>query len=100
MLATLRSPPLLHVLKALNGYSNNVFHFASDAIGGPSTVQEVARAHVPPELRDEIVIDNGAGAGTTNRLSPRAAVTLLRALVHALAQAGHAPSDLMPVSGV
>jgi D-alanyl-D-alanine carboxypeptidase len=99
-LATLRSPPLLHVLKALNGYSNNVFHFASDAIGGPPTVESVARAHVPPELRDEIVIDNGAGAGTTNRLSPRAAVTLLRALVRALAAAGHAPSDLMPVSGV
>jgi D-alanyl-D-alanine carboxypeptidase/D-alanyl-D-alanine-endopeptidase (penicillin-binding protein 4) len=99
-LVTMRSPPLLHVLKALAGYSNNVFHFASDAIGGPPVVQEVARAHVPPPLRDEIVIENGAGAGTANRLSPRAAVALLRALVRMLDTTHHGPTDLLPVSGV
>ncbi|MEO7435306.1 MAG: D-alanyl-D-alanine carboxypeptidase, partial [Candidatus Binatia bacterium] len=83
-LATYRSPPLLAILKALNGYSNNVFHLASDAIGGPSAVTTIARAAVPAELRDEIVITNGAGAGTTTRISPRAAVALVNALDHEL----------------
>ena len=45
-LVTYRSPPLLAILKALNGYSNNVFHLASDAIGGPAAVEAAARAAV------------------------------------------------------
>ncbi|HZR79836.1 MAG TPA: D-alanyl-D-alanine carboxypeptidase [Candidatus Binatia bacterium] len=98
-LAVLRSPRLLHVVKVLNGYSNNVFHYASDAIGGPSAVEAIARAHVPAEMRDEIVIENGAGAGTTNRLSPRAAVALLDALSAQLAHGGHDLTAALPVSG-
>ncbi len=100
LLVTLRSPILLHVLKTLSGYSNNVYHYASDAIGGPHAVEAIAKAHVPPELRDEIVIDNGAGAGTTNRLSPRVAVALLRALERALVAQHHELVDVLPVSGV
>jgi D-alanyl-D-alanine carboxypeptidase/D-alanyl-D-alanine-endopeptidase (penicillin-binding protein 4) len=99
-LLTYRSPPLLAVLKALNGYSNNVFHFASDAIGGPAAVEAAARAAVAPELRDEIRIANGAGAGTENRLSPRAAVALLGALAQELARHGHVLTDVLPVSGI
>jgi D-alanyl-D-alanine carboxypeptidase len=99
-LAVHRSPPLLHVVKVLGGYSNNVFHYASDAIGGPVAVQSVARAHVPSAMRDEIVIENGAGAGTTNRISPRAAVTLLDALAEELAKSGHGLTDALPVSGI
>ena len=38
-----RSPPLLAILKALDGYSNNVFHLASDVIGGPAAVEAAAR---------------------------------------------------------
>lgn len=99
-IATYRSPPLLAILKALNGYSNNVFHLASDAIGGPSVVTTIARAAVPAELRDEIVITNAAGAGTTNRISPRAAVALLQALAHELARLGHDLTAVLPVSGI
>jgi D-alanyl-D-alanine carboxypeptidase/D-alanyl-D-alanine-endopeptidase (penicillin-binding protein 4) len=95
-----RSPVLLHVVKALDGYSNNVFHYASDAIGGPHAVQAIARAAVPEAMRAEITIDNGAGAGTTNRLSPRAAVALLRALAGELGRQGHGLTDALPVSGV
>jgi D-alanyl-D-alanine carboxypeptidase/D-alanyl-D-alanine-endopeptidase (penicillin-binding protein 4) len=95
-----RSPPLLHVVKACNGFSNNVFHYASDAIGGPHAVEAVARASVAPELRDEITIDNGAGAGTTNRLSPRAAAAILRALDRRVQALGHRITDVLPVSGV
>ncbi|HXJ36378.1 MAG TPA: D-alanyl-D-alanine carboxypeptidase [Candidatus Eisenbacteria bacterium] len=100
LLVTLRSPILLHVLKTLSGYSNNVYHYASDAIGGPHAVETIAKAHVSPELRDQIVIDNGAGAGTTNRLSPRVAVALLRALEHTLVAQHHELVDVLPVSGV
>jgi D-alanyl-D-alanine carboxypeptidase/D-alanyl-D-alanine-endopeptidase (penicillin-binding protein 4) len=99
-LVTHRSPPLLHVVKALNGFSNNVFHYASDTIGGPHAVQAIAREHVPPELRDGIIIDNGAGGGSTNRLSPRAAVVILRALDRYTKSIGHGLVDVMPVSGV
>jgi D-alanyl-D-alanine carboxypeptidase/D-alanyl-D-alanine-endopeptidase (penicillin-binding protein 4) len=95
-----RSPPLLHVVKACNGFSNNVFHFASDAIGGPKTVEAIARANVPAAMRDEITIDNGAGGGTTNRLSPRAAVAILRALDRRVQALGHTITDVLPVSGV
>jgi D-alanyl-D-alanine carboxypeptidase/D-alanyl-D-alanine-endopeptidase (penicillin-binding protein 4) len=95
-----RSPRLLHVVKSLNGYSNNVFHLVSEVIGGPRTVERVARESVAPELRDEIVIENGAGAGTTNRLSPRAAVALLRALSREVERQGHTLTDVLPVSGV
>lgn len=99
-LAVHRSPPLLAVAKTLNGYSNNVFHYASESIGGPHAVEAIARAHVPPAWRDEIVIDNGAGGGSTNRLSPRAAVALVVALGRLLAEQGHTLVDVLPVSGV
>jgi D-alanyl-D-alanine carboxypeptidase/D-alanyl-D-alanine-endopeptidase (penicillin-binding protein 4) len=99
-LLTHRSAPLLHVLKSCDEYSNNVLHFASDAIGGPPAVQAIARDFVPPGLRDEITIDNGAGAGETNRLSPRAATALLRALDQRVHAIGHAITEVLPVSGV
>ena len=100
VLVTHRSPPLLHVLKACNGYSNNVFHYASDTIGGPKAVEALSRDAVPVAFRDEITIDNGAGAGKTNRLSPRAAVAILRALDARTRALGHTITDVLPVSSV
>jgi len=99
-LAVLRSPPLVRVLKWLNDYSNNVFHLASDRIGGPPVVEQLARGHLPPAMRDEVVIDNAAGGGDTNRLSPRAAVVLLRALDAQLARDHLSLVDALPVSGM
>jgi len=95
-----RSPPLLHVVKVMNGYSNNVFHQVSDAIGGPRAVEEAVRARVPGAWRDEVVIDNGAGAGSTNRLSPRATVAILDALQAELRRHGLQLTDVLPVSGI
>jgi D-alanyl-D-alanine carboxypeptidase/D-alanyl-D-alanine-endopeptidase (penicillin-binding protein 4) len=100
LLATYRSPPLLHVVKTCNGYSNNVFHFASDTIGGPHAVEEAMRAHLPADQHGEIRIDNGAGGGTTNRLSPRAAVVVLRALDRYLHGIGRDLTATLPVSAV
>jgi len=99
-LLTYRSPPLLHVVKMLNCYSNNVFHLVSPVVGGPEAVQGFARAHVPEGMRDEITIDNACGGGETNRLSPRAAVALLRALTREVTDEGHLLTDVLPVSGV
>ena len=57
-LVVYRSPPLLAILKALDGYSNNVFHLASDVIGGPAAVEAAARTAVPAALRGDITIKN------------------------------------------
>src|SRR5262249_2164262 len=80
VLAVHRSPPLVRILKWFNDYSNNCVQLLAEHIGGASAVQARARADLPPALRDEVVIDNAAGAGETNRMSPRAAVGLLHAL--------------------
>lgn len=93
------SPPLPRILKELNGYSNNIFHPLSDQVGGPSAVQTLARASVPPAWADEIVLTNAAGAGKTNRLSPRAAVALYEALRRELRRHGLELTDVLPVAG-
>lgn len=95
-----RSPPLVRILKWLNDYSNNVFHLLSDQIGGPAAVELSARARLPPALRGEVIIDNAAGAGDVNRMSPRAAVVILRALEGELARHRLSLTDALPVSGV
>jgi D-alanyl-D-alanine carboxypeptidase/D-alanyl-D-alanine-endopeptidase (penicillin-binding protein 4) len=95
-----RSQPLLPLIKALNDYSNNIFVPFADAAGGAAAVQALARAAVPEEMRSEIVLGDGAGTDPMNRLSPRAAVKLLRALEHELATTGHALFDILPVAGV
>lgn len=95
-----RSERLVPLVKALNGYSNNVFHPLSDAIGGPPAVEATAKAAVPAAMRDEIVLDNGAGAGTTNRLSPRAAAAIVQALDAETRRHGLDLTAVLPVSGV
>ena len=94
------SPPLPRVLKELNGYSNNIFHPLSDRVGGPAAVEKLARSSVPPEFAEEIVITNAAGAGKTNRLSPRAVVALYQALDRELRRHRLRLTDVLPVAGV
>ena len=99
-LAVHHSPPLVRILKWLNDYSNNVFHLVADRIGGPAAVERAARARLPPGLQNEVVIDNAAGAGEVNRMSPRAVVALLRALDRELGRYRLSLPDALPVSGV
>lgn len=94
-----RSPPLRRIVKALNCYSNNVFHLLADTIGGAAAVERVARAAVDVPA-DEIVIDNAAGEGRTNRLSPRAAAAVLVALEDELARHRLTLPDVLPVARV
>src|SRR5262249_39171743 len=100
VLAVHRSPPLVRILKWFNDYSNNVIQLLAERIAGASAVQARARAHLPPELRDEVVIDNAAGGGETNRMSPRAAVGLLHALDAELRRRSLSFVDVLPVSGI
>ena len=87
-------------MKALNSYSNNVFHSLSVTIGGPKEVERVARERIEAGARAGLVIDNAAGAGLTNRMSPRAAADLVRALDREAAEHSLALSNLLPVAGI
>ena len=95
-----RSQPLLSLAKSLNDYSNNIFKPLADAAGGAAAVERLARLEVPAAMRSEIILGDGAGTNARNRLSPRAAVKLLRALERELARSGHALFDILPVAGV
>jgi D-alanyl-D-alanine carboxypeptidase len=95
-----RSPPLLTIVKALNGYSNNVFHPLSDRIGGPKAVETIVREHLPADWQSEVTITNAAGAGETNRLSPRAAVAILVELRKLLRGQGKDLPSVLPVNGL
>jgi serine-type D-Ala-D-Ala carboxypeptidase/endopeptidase (penicillin-binding protein 4) len=95
-----RSQPLLSLVKSLNDYSNNVFKPLADAAGGAVAVESVARSSVPESMRSEITLGDGAGTDARNRLSPRAAVNLLRALERELATTGHTLVDVLPVAGI
>jgi D-alanyl-D-alanine carboxypeptidase/D-alanyl-D-alanine-endopeptidase (penicillin-binding protein 4) len=94
------SQPLLSLAKALNDYSNNIFKPLADAAGGASAVESLARSVLPPAMRSEITLGDGAGTDPGNRLSPRAAVKLLRALEQELALTGHHLYDILPVAGI
>jgi D-alanyl-D-alanine carboxypeptidase/D-alanyl-D-alanine-endopeptidase (penicillin-binding protein 4) len=95
-----RSQPLLSLVKTLNDYSNNIFaHLAADA-GGVAAVEKLARSVVPASMSAEITLGDGAGEDPINRLSPRAAVKLLRALEQQLGSSGHTLVDALPVAGV
>jgi D-alanyl-D-alanine carboxypeptidase/D-alanyl-D-alanine-endopeptidase (penicillin-binding protein 4) len=95
-----RSQPLLSLAKSLNDYSNNIFKPLADEAGGAAAVETVARNAVPESMRSEITLGDGAGTDPRNRLSPRAAVNLLRALDRELGTSGHALFDILPVSGI
>ncbi|HEX2789993.1 MAG TPA: D-alanyl-D-alanine carboxypeptidase [Steroidobacteraceae bacterium] len=94
------SQPLLSLAKSLNDYSNNIFKPLADAAGGASAVESLARSVLPAAMRSEVTLGDGAGTDPSNRLSPRAAVKLLRALEQELALTGHGLFDILPVAGV
>ena len=100
LLLTHRSQPLLAILKALNGYSNNIFAAFADAAGGIAAVQERVRADLPASYREELILGDGAGAHPANRMSPRATVAILRSLAKELAGHGLDLANVMPVAGV
>jgi D-alanyl-D-alanine carboxypeptidase/D-alanyl-D-alanine-endopeptidase (penicillin-binding protein 4) len=99
-LITHRSQPVRYMLKALNGYSNNIFAPFAKAAGGILAVQEQVRQALPANYREELVLGDGAGAHAANRMSPRATVVILRALEAELATHGLDLTSVMPVAGI
>ncbi len=94
------SPPLLRHLKDFNSHSNDNFHEFSYRIGGPETVQRILRESVRGVPRASMVIDNAAGDGRTNQLTPRATVAMFQALESTLAARGLSFPDVLPVAGL
>jgi serine-type D-Ala-D-Ala carboxypeptidase/endopeptidase (penicillin-binding protein 4) len=95
-----RSQPLLALAKSLNDYSNNIIDPLAQLAGGAAAVESVARSVLPEDMRAEIVLGDAAGTDPRNRLSPRAAVRLLRALERELQASGHNLCDILPVAGI
>lgn len=100
LLLTHRSQPLLYMLKALNGYSNNIFAPFADAAGGAAAIQARIREVLPADQQGELVLGDGAGAHPANRMSPRATITILRALDRELARHDLDLASVMPVAGI
>jgi D-alanyl-D-alanine carboxypeptidase len=100
LLVTHRSQSLHYMLKALNGYSNNIFANFAESAGGIRAVQQQIRELLPSSYREELVLGDGAGAHAANRMSPRATVAILRALEAELAGHGLDLTSVMPVAGI
>ncbi|MCB1689636.1 MAG: D-alanyl-D-alanine carboxypeptidase [Halioglobus sp.] len=100
LLVTHRSQPLRYMLKAMNGYSNNIFAPLAQSAGGIEEVQQLVREALPPDEREELVLGDGAGAHAANRMSPRATVGILRALQSELVSHGLDLTSVMPVAGI
>ena len=95
------APPaaLVHVLKVCNGYSNNVLHFASDAIGGPHVVETIARSVVPEALRGRSRSTTALAAAARTGSSTRGHRHPARSSTRG-SRRSTARSRTLPVSGV
>lgn len=107
------SLPLVAVLKAMNIYSNNVMaEQLASALGGSEAVMSKVE-EVTDISPSEISLSNGSGLGEENKMSPRAAVTMLQKIQSVLrsstnesasGSAGDTPqnftiSDIFPIAG-
>jgi serine-type D-Ala-D-Ala carboxypeptidase/endopeptidase (penicillin-binding protein 4) len=94
-----QSLPLLHLVKRLNVYSNNIMaESLSRSLGGPqATAQKAAAAAgLPP---NEIMLSNGSGLGVENRIAPHATAQMFSAIARYAERNGFTVSDLFPISG-
>jgi serine-type D-Ala-D-Ala carboxypeptidase/endopeptidase (penicillin-binding protein 4) len=94
-----KSLPVLHLVKRLNVYSNNVMsETLSQLLGGAEMTRQKAAtaAGLPPE---EVLLINGSGLGTENRIAPHAAMTMFAAIARYAERNGFTIADLFPISG-
>jgi D-alanyl-D-alanine carboxypeptidase/D-alanyl-D-alanine-endopeptidase (penicillin-binding protein 4) len=94
-----QSLPLMHLIKRLNVYSNNIMaESLSRSIGGPQiTAQRAASA--AGISAQEISLVNGSGLGVENRISPHAVSQMFSAIARHAERNGFTVSDLFPISG-
>lgn len=93
------SYPLAELLKKMNLYSNNAMaEMFADSIGGAQIVAQkaAAAAEVP---QNEIYLVNGSGLTYENKISPRAAVGMFRAIEKHLQQYNLTVADVFTVIG-
>jgi D-alanyl-D-alanine carboxypeptidase/D-alanyl-D-alanine-endopeptidase (penicillin-binding protein 4) len=98
-LCTLRSMPLVKILKRQNNFSNNwMAHVIGGFVGGVGAVRSsvLDRFGIPP---NELFLDSTSGLGS-NGMRPTDVVRLLRELRERLDKDAMRPEMLMPVAGV
>ena len=94
-----KSLPLLHLIKRLNIYSNNVMaETLSQLLGGAQPTQQKAASAASLPL-SEIQLINGSGLGTENRIAPHATTTMFSAIARYAERNGFTVSDLFAISG-
>lgn len=99
LLVTHKSSKLTDVLKVVLCYSNNFMaELIGDTLGGPEGVRQMMISKFGVSA-SEIRLSSTSGRNS-NRMTPRAMMTVLRALRDELAEYGLTPSDIMPVAGV
>lgn len=95
-----RSLPLVQLLKYLNVHSQNeMSQLLADNLGGARAVIEKAAtaAKISP---DELLLINGSGLGTENRISPHAACAMFAAIEKTIHPLNFSIADFFPASGV
>lgn len=94
-----QSFPVAELLKKMNQYSNNkMAEMLANAVGGAEVVaQKAADAALVPQ--SEIQLINGSGLGEANRISPRAAVAMFRAINQILVPHNLTVADVVSVTG-
>jgi D-alanyl-D-alanine carboxypeptidase (penicillin-binding protein 4) len=99
MLVSHYSEQLLHILFYQNAHSSNaIAEVVGESLGGPQAVQLFLTKQTG--LRDsEIYVGRTSGL-EFNRITPRAALKVLRMLVGLLANYSLKPEDIMPVAGI
>ncbi|MEN9223094.1 MAG: D-alanyl-D-alanine carboxypeptidase, partial [Thermostichus sp. BF3_bins_97] len=93
------SPPLIHLLKLMNLYSNNLMaDMLADAVGGAAQVAQISQAitGIPAE---ELQLINGSGLGVDNQISPRGNVALFRAIQALLQEQDLSLADAFAIVG-
>ncbi|HEY9810848.1 MAG TPA: D-alanyl-D-alanine carboxypeptidase [Halomicronema sp.] len=91
--------PVAELLKKMNMYSNNLMaEMLADAVGGAKAVsQKTAEAAGVPTA--EIQLINGSGLGEENRISPRAAVGIFKAIEQYLKPYNMTIADIFSITG-
>lgn len=94
-----KSLPLVHLIKNMTIYSNNVMaETLSRLMGGPQVVvpRAAAAAGIDPQ---EIHLINGSGLGPENKIAPHAVAAMFTALTRYADAHGFTIADLFPIAG-
>jgi D-alanyl-D-alanine carboxypeptidase/D-alanyl-D-alanine-endopeptidase (penicillin-binding protein 4) len=93
------SDRLLHLLLYQNAHSSNaIAEVVGESVGGPQAIQEFLIREVG--LREEDIYVGRASGLEVNRITPRASLRVLRALMTLLSDHGLKPEDVMPIAGI